>query len=220
MTQFSKTVRRHECPLIGCDKKYQKPCQLREHMRSHTNDKPFVCPEIDCGKRFNRVCHMNVHRWTHRRDKPLGCDQCDKRFVTKQQLSRHRNTHLKRGPPKSMCTYDDCTAIFDTQCALTEHLLDTHILSMIAPAEEKSAELKIPSSDQDKREIEVFFQQCEEIYNRDYAQEASTWVDLQCKHCECGFWMAPSYSELIAHYDETHGAVPVSLLQFGFQGGT
>ncbi|SCU87838.1 LANO_0D00232g1_1 [Lachancea nothofagi CBS 11611] len=240
--------KKYTCPLSSCQKAYSKPCLLREHTRSHNNERPFVCSEPHCEKRFLRVCHLNVHKWSHTKSKPLKCDNCSKRFTTKQQLSRHKTTHDKKRraatnvtalgagsskltdnfcPAKSdneplkvfNCSYDACGESFEMEWELTEHLLDMHILSVIAP---ENCELSMPPSlnvsevEQDNKLIEAFFEKCEDLFTKDYVSEAQLWVDLRCKHPECLSWVASSYCTLIEHYEEFHKAVPVSLLQYGF----
>ena len=39
------------CNHEGCGKVFRKVCSLREHIKIHSNDKPFVC--FDCGRGFS-----------------------------------------------------------------------------------------------------------------------------------------------------------------------
>lgn len=245
----TQAIKKYKCPLAGCDKRYAKPCLLREHTRSHNNDRPYVCPEPECGKRFIRVCHLNVHKWSHSKVKPLACTECHKGFTTKQQLSRHLQTH--KMPENNMefttnlqpyncspnshrsvksfeenkilkikCTYDLCEKVFFTGWDLTEHLLDEHLTSKIAP---ECGEIQLPlcmeeaGLEPNQPEIETFFRSCEEIFLKDYDYEADSWRDLKCKKCECFGWSAPSYTALIEHYEDRHMEIPVSLLQMCFR---
>ncbi len=46
-----------------CNSTFRRPEHLRRHLRSHTDDKPFVCP--DCGKGFARSDTLHRHQLSH-----------------------------------------------------------------------------------------------------------------------------------------------------------
>jgi hypothetical protein len=50
-----------QCSL--CNSAFRRPEHLRRHLRSHTDDKPFVCP--NCGKGFARSDTLHRHELSH-----------------------------------------------------------------------------------------------------------------------------------------------------------
>ncbi|ONH65092.1 Zinc finger protein FZF1 [Cyberlindnera fabianii] len=91
---MSSKSRKFPCPVEGCLKAYNRPSVLDEHLRSHTDTRPFACDQ--CDKKFLRESHLKSHQWIHADERPLGCDHCEKRFITKQQLQRHSRVHDKK----------------------------------------------------------------------------------------------------------------------------
>ncbi|GAA35010.2 zinc finger protein ZXDC [Clonorchis sinensis] len=57
--------RRHACPYPNCDKAYSKLNKLKEHLRSHTGERPYVCREPGCGAAFIRLYGVRRHELTH-----------------------------------------------------------------------------------------------------------------------------------------------------------
>ncbi|KAF8748291.1 STE protein [Rhizoctonia solani] len=53
------------CPLYSCGRLYREPGYLREHIRSHTTDKPYQCER--CFKKFSRTDLLTQHHQTHAR---------------------------------------------------------------------------------------------------------------------------------------------------------
>ena len=137
---------KHVCSL--CKKEYKKKKNLKEHMMSHSGERPYSCQ--DCGKRFrtgrdlrthcmgvhvkekvkNHVCnvcgkgfavsnYLRIHMSTHSNDRSHCCEICDKGFKTKRCLNIHRTTHSSE---KSF-TCDTCGKQFRLRPMLQRHEL-------------------------------------------------------------------------------------------------
>lgn len=64
--------------------------KVKGHMRSHTNERPFVCSFDGCGRAFARQHDRKRHESLHNDDKPYQCLGCDKKFARIDGLARHR----------------------------------------------------------------------------------------------------------------------------------
>lgn len=53
------------CPLYSCGRLYREPWYLKEHIRSHTVEKPYQCDQ--CFKQFSHTDNLNQHRQNHLR---------------------------------------------------------------------------------------------------------------------------------------------------------
>ncbi|GAB1526455.1 hypothetical protein RhiTH_009622 [Rhizoctonia solani] len=59
------STKAYVCPLYSCGRLYREPGYLREHIRSHTTDKPYQCER--CFKKFSRTDLLTQHHQTHAR---------------------------------------------------------------------------------------------------------------------------------------------------------
>jgi len=53
----------------------------------------LFCGEPGCTKQFNKKCNMLDHLRTHSGEKPYVCDLCKKGFKQRAQLYKHQNIH-------------------------------------------------------------------------------------------------------------------------------
>ncbi|XP_021929232.1 zinc finger protein 91-like isoform X2 [Zootermopsis nevadensis] len=85
---------RYICQI--CGKHLSNRFTLKNHMMTHTEEKPFSCET--CGKSFSLTSNLKVHQRIHSSDKPFTCDVCGKRFALKIRLQSHQFAHTGEKP--------------------------------------------------------------------------------------------------------------------------
>ncbi|KAL0609657.1 Zinc finger protein 526 [Plecturocebus cupreus] len=83
--------RRHRCGV--CGKGFKKLIHVRNHLRTHTGERPFQCHS--CGKTFASLANLSRHQLTHTGARPYQCLDCGKRFTQSSNLQQHRRLHLR-----------------------------------------------------------------------------------------------------------------------------
>lgn len=116
------------CPYQGCTKSFNRQARLTEHIRSHTNERPFICPERNCDKAFLRDSHLKHHvKSAHTNERDYSCTwvNCDKKFATGTRLRRHESSHQTK--EKYACKgFDGCNETFRKHATLSRHILAVH----------------------------------------------------------------------------------------------
>lgn len=80
---------RFKCNL--CGKVCLSKSDLQIHMRSHTNERPYVC--TICDKAFKTSANRSSHMDVHREEKIHECNVCFEKFQTRPILRKHKKKH-------------------------------------------------------------------------------------------------------------------------------
>lgn len=82
--------KRFQCP--HCEKSFGKSSHLRDHVRTHTGDRPYRCEY--CDKAFTQYSNLRTHTRIHTGERPYRCSHCSKSFTQAVTLRSHTRTHL------------------------------------------------------------------------------------------------------------------------------
>ncbi|EFE37082.1 C2H2 transcription factor (TFIIIA), putative [Trichophyton benhamiae CBS 112371] len=133
-SKYPSELKTHLCPYSGCDKAFNRPARLTEHIRSHTNDRIFACTYEGCEKSFLRASHLNHHiKSAHTLIRDYVCERegCGKAFATGSRLRRHLAAH--EGRDKYTCTEiaegsgKQCGESFRKHSTLLKHVMTVHL---------------------------------------------------------------------------------------------
>lgn len=108
------------CPFCKktCLNKY-----FDEHLRSHTDERPFTCDL--CPEKFTTNGNLTKHVDTRHRNKKFKCDDCLSLFTSSHLLSRHK----KRAKESKGIKCPKCCIKIIKRGNLNHHLRLAHCLS-------------------------------------------------------------------------------------------
>ncbi|XP_035903594.1 zinc finger protein 501-like [Anopheles stephensi] len=106
-------------PCPHCDKHFPCKASLDQHLRRHTDERPFRC--ASCPKAFRLSSTLSAHKKLHDlRGPSLRCETCGRTFTQPSALSSHRLLHREDRP--------HCCGLCGKQFVRL-HALKTHVLS-------------------------------------------------------------------------------------------
>ena len=106
------------CPVPGCQRKFVQSCDIKDHVKRVHPTGFFNCHM--CGKQFVNEEKLKRHIKMHNIDQEgLPCQHCHLKFLTRQKLAEHTNTHTGETPYR--CPVEDCGKAFMSSSSLSHH---------------------------------------------------------------------------------------------------
>ncbi|WVW83867.1 hypothetical protein I302_105889 [Kwoniella bestiolae CBS 10118] len=99
-TEVASTSRRtnsgvFRCPVPGCGSTFTRHFNLKGHLRSHNDERPYKCLYDGCPKSivgFARQHDCKRHMLLHEGLRPFECEGCGKKFARLDALTRHHKS--------------------------------------------------------------------------------------------------------------------------------
>ncbi|KAF5741837.1 zinc finger family protein [Tripterygium wilfordii] len=129
----SEGVKSNTCDECGAS--FKKPAYLKQHMQSHSLERPYTCLVADCHASYRRKDHLTRHLLVHQ-GKLFDCpiENCNNKFSLQGNMTRHvREFHSENSPlvdvgcqKQYVCQEPGCGKVFQFASKLRKHE-DSHV---------------------------------------------------------------------------------------------
>lgn len=106
----------HECP--DCHKIFTSNRNMKRHRLIHTSKREFVCLQEGCNKRFVSKAQMTNHYQRSHKNDILICEECGYKCRERESLKVHKRHHTGEKPFEC----EICKSRFGCKKNLTEHM--------------------------------------------------------------------------------------------------
>ena len=103
------------CPETGCDKKFKLKSLLKNHQKTHSDQRQYACDQ--CDKSFKTRSNLTTHQVVHDQESKFFCEECGQQFKHRTSLAAHIRWH--KGEKEYKCPY--CPKTFNQKGNLKEH---------------------------------------------------------------------------------------------------
>ena len=126
--QDKEKIKYYRCSFKECNKVFLKQSNLKDHIRTHTGEKPYICLHPGCGKTFSQHGNLKKHEKIHSGNKKYYCNypNCGKKFSASYNLKIHYRCHTGEKPYK--CNFPNCGRDFYDKGNLKYHEKNMHAL--------------------------------------------------------------------------------------------
>ena len=134
--------RPYTCPYASCQKNFAMQTALTNHLKVHTNGRPYKC--LECDSSFSLLLEYKAHmRQVHADTEELRCTDCFRVFPDREALETHRSVehlleceicgksfarlaylqlHIQVHRGKNIYNCKVCSEGFDTEYAYKQHM--------------------------------------------------------------------------------------------------
>ncbi|KDP43419.1 hypothetical protein JCGZ_16706 [Jatropha curcas] len=180
-----------------CGVSFKKPAYLKQHMQSHSFERPYVCSVNDCHKSYRRKDHLTRHRLQHD-GKLFKCpiETCNREFVFQGNVKRHvEELHIKLESVEAICAEPGCMQHFSNIQCLTAHIHSFHryITCEICGTKQLKKNIKRHLRTHEatgvlKKRIKCHFKDCDRTFsNKTNLNQHVKAAHLEIRTFACGF---------------------------------